>query len=147
LYKYNEFAKEFVAKWKFRGDYELIYSFKNRLKKLNIKNIDYIVPIPLSEKRGYERGFNQSEAICNLINSKKIKLIIQKKEIEKQSKKTKQERVVRENPFFIPNTDIIKEKNILLVDDIYTTGTTLHQVSKLLYENGAREIKSFTIFR
>lgn len=49
------------------------------------------------------------------------------------------------NSFKIKNKDIIKNKIVLLVDDVYTTGATTHECKKILLENGARKVIIATI--
>ncbi|MDF2606869.1 MAG: late competence protein [Bacillales bacterium] len=150
LYKYNNFAKEFVAKWKYRGDYELVYAFSDEIKKLykrKYKKFDYIITIPLSKERSYERSFNQSEAIAKLMDQKKIIQVFKRVESNKQSKKKKIERIHSENPFIMTDFKSTIDKKVLIVDDIYTTGTTMYRISKLLYEAGASEISTFALFR
>ncbi|MDF2946829.1 MAG: late competence protein [Bacillales bacterium] len=150
IYKYNNFAKEFVAKWKYRGDYELIYAFSDEIKKTyksKYKKVDYIITIPLSTERSYERGFNQSEAIAKIMDQKKTLKVLKKNETNKQSKKKKLERIHSENPFIMTGVKSTIDKKVLIVDDIYTTGTTMYQISKILYEAGASEISTFALFR
>ena len=59
---------------------------------------------------------------------------------------TKEERILNvKNIYKVQNNNLIKEKSIILLDDIYTTGNTVNECSRLLKENGAREIGIFTI--
>jgi len=149
LFKYNDFAQAYLTKWKYQGDFilidgieELIGSYKQ--EKLNFLDKTYkIIPIPLSKERLEERAFNQATLIGNLLGDVDESLLIRQNN-DKQSKKTKQERINSSNPFKV--TRKITE-NILLVDDIYTTGSTLRHAAKLLKENGAKEVKSFTLIR
>src|SRR5699024_3859120 len=101
------------------------------------------IPIPLSKERLEERAFNQATLIGNLLGDVDESLLIRQNN-DKQSKKTKQERINSSNPFKV--TRKITE-NILLVDDIYTTGSTLRHAAKLLKENSAKEVKSFNLIR
>src|SRR5690606_33608516 len=71
LFKYNEFMAQFIARFKFRGDYILAKVFSEALRKaIQTIRFDFIVPIPLSEERLYERGFNQTEALLIEANIK-----------------------------------------------------------------------------
>lgn len=142
LFQYNAFAKEWVGKWKYRGDYELLYSIQDAVLPQLTKDYPY-VPIPLSEERMRERGFNQSEAIIQLTEKEPIHLL-SRSGTSKQSKKQRQERVKSENPF-----QLLKPiyTPALLVDDIYTTGTTLRHAASLLKEVGCPAVYSFTLFR
>ncbi|WP_079478164.1 ComF family protein [Halobacillus salinus] len=139
-FSYNAFAKDWVAKWKYRGDYELLFSLQG---KLDVPVGYAMVPIPLSEERMKERGFNQSEAIIHMLGKQPVSLL-GRQGTSKQSKKQRQERVDSENPFLL--FDPI-DQPVLLVDDIYTTGTTLRHAASLLKEGGCPEVYSYTLFR
>lgn len=149
VFVYNDFMKETLALFKFRGDYAIGETFKqdmlNCLKQHF--NSDYtIIPIPLSKERLYERGFNQARALAELLNMPIIEPL-ERIHTEKQSKKTRTERIHSQNVFtaIIPNT--LENKQILLIDDIYTTGTTLRQAAKVLLDAGASSVSSLTLAR
>ena len=147
LYLYNDFLKEMIATYKFRGDYVIAKIFAERLKKevINIRP-DLFVPIPLSEERLYERGFNQAAAVLTFAGYPAAE-ILTRIHSEKQSKKSRAERIHIPQVFTLsPDTDI-DGKKVLLVDDIYTTGSTLRHAAKLLKAAGAAAIESFTIAR
>lgn len=149
IYIYNEGMKEVMNQFKFRGDIEVIHAFASEVKALfqkEFSDVDDIVPVPLSMERLYERGFNQSEAIASLIGRNVSNLLV-KAHQEKQSKKGKFERIKEQNPFSYVGSRTIKGKKILLIDDIYTTGTTLRNCAAVLLEAGAESCSSFTLVR
>ncbi|RLQ96801.1 ComF family protein [Falsibacillus albus] len=149
LFEYNDFLKEYLSRFKYRGDYVLAKGFADLIKRLIKKKIyDYIVPIPLSPERQYERGFNQSEALAKEAGLKTTSLLT-RLHSEKQSKKSRQERISLQQVFQLNETasEALEEKSILLIDDIYTTGTTIRQAAKNLKEAGAKKISSLTIAR
>ena len=112
---------------------------------------DIIIPVPISKKRKKERGYNQSLLIARKISSKeKIKLgdkVISKvKNNNTQSKLNKEERAENvKNVYKITKDKEIINKNILLIDDIYTTGATLNECSRMLKQAGAKKIDVLTI--
>ncbi|MFD2442739.1 ComF family protein [Bacillus sp. CGMCC 1.16607] len=144
IYQYNDFLKEIIAKYKYRGDYVLAKIFVEEIQN-KIKNIkpDFIIPIPLSEERLQERGFNQAEALIIESGFKSANLLT-RIHSEKQSKKSRSERI--HLPRVFHTTEQVKGK-ILLVDDIYTTGSTLRHAAKVLEKAGAESIYSLTIAR
>ncbi|MBS4190250.1 ComF family protein [Bacillus sp. FJAT-49705] len=145
LVTYNDFAKEMIAQYKFRGDYVLASVFAAFMKKkLSSIPFDLIVPIPLSDERLYERGFNQSEALIQACGHEPRRLL-SRIHTEKQSKKSRSERIHLSQVFQIVQT--IPDQKILLIDDIYTTGSTLRHAAKCLKEAGAHSISSFTFAR
>lgn len=147
LYIYNDFLKEVISRYKFRGDYVLARLFcKNLIRVLKEFDYDLLVPIPLSQERLYERGFNQAEALIiesGLTSTPALKRI----HTEKQSKKSREERIHLSNIFKIVNEEDIVGKKVMLIDDIYTTGSTLMHAGKLLKQYGTLSVSSFTIAR
>jgi competence protein ComFC len=147
LYTYANFTKEVIARFKFRGDYVLAEFFTaGILKVLQDFQYDYIVPIPLSEERLYERGFNQAEAVIRAAGLVPSHLLT-RVHTEKQSKKSRNERIHLEQVFNVDSELDLRGKTILIVDDIYTTGSTLRHAAKLLKEQGAVKVYSLTLAR
>lgn len=148
LYAYNDFIKEIISQFKFRGDYILAKAFSEKIRQASKKmDYDLIVPVPLSSERQYERGFNQSEALI-LEAGFKPTPVLQRIHGEKQSKKTRHERIHLEKVFQIKKDVNLTGKNLLLIDDIYTTGSTLRHAAKVLVEAaGAQSVSSLTIAR
>jgi len=145
LYEYNEFLKGVISRYKFRGDYVLSKFLCKGLKKV-LKEYDLFVPIPLSNERLYERGFNQAEALI-LQAGLKPTFVLKRTHTEKQSKKSREDRIRLSNVFKIASEEEIVCKKVLLVDDIYTTGSTVLHAAKLLKRQGALSVSSFTVAR
>ncbi|WP_409295737.1 ComF family protein [Peribacillus sp. SCS-26] len=147
LYQYNDFLKELLAQFKYRGDYILIEGFKAALTKaLKDLEFDLAVPIPLSHERLAERGFNQSEAGISVMGLESFHAL-KRTHSEKQSKKTREERIRHAQVFSLLNGAEITGKSILLFDDIYTTGSTLRHAAKVLKDGGAAHVSSLTLAR
>ncbi|MBM7618373.1 competence protein ComFC [Bacillus tianshenii] len=148
VYHYNSFMKEVLALYKFRGDAVLAKLFKDELKKIYKTHFQdlLVVPIPLSEERLYERGFNQSLFLAQQLDVEIVEALT-KSEAGKQSKKGRLDRMSGENHFYVALPEAIENKDIVLIDDIYTTGTTIRMASKRLKDAGAKEISSLTLVR
>jgi len=146
LYFYNDFLKDYLAKYKYRGDYVLAKAFSHTIKSYLAKaDYDLIIPIPLSDERRYERGFNQSVALLEEAEVRPS-TILTRLHSEKQSKKSRKDRLRQEQVFQLVGSDL-NNKSVLLFDDIYTTGTTLRHAAKLLREAGAEKVSSLTLAR
>ena len=147
IYLYNNFLKEVIARYKFRGDYLLAKIFAIPFKELvhNMK-ADLLVPIPLSEERLYERGFNQASALLSEAGFQTTD-ILSRIHSEKQSKKSRSERIHIPQVFAVNPAVPLQNKKVVLVDDIYTTGSTLRHAAKLIIEAGAENVRSLTIAR
>ena len=114
-----------------------------------------LIPIPLARKRMHERGFNQATLICselikldlnkNFTLEEKVLVKINDKKhqalIENRTERLKN--II--GSFSIKNTDKIEDKNIILIDDVTTTGATLNEARKTLRKFGAKKIIAFTI--
>lgn len=147
LYVYNDFLKEVIARFKYRGDYILARAFSGlATEEIRKWKPDIVVPIPLSPERQYERGFNQAEAIVREAGLTYVPALA-RLHGEKQSKKSREARIHLQQVFRLAGNPEFTAKHILLVDDIYTTGSTLRHAAKLLKEAGAGEISSLTIAR
>ncbi len=147
LYQYNDEMKDYFSKYKFQGDYLLKEIFKKEFSKYIQKHFNNykILPVPLSKERQDQRGFNQvSELLIGHGNI--IEDLIGKKETDKQIEKNKYEREQSDNPFYIKDKSFIAEK-IVIVDDIYTTGTTIYHITKLLNKMDCKCIKSISLAR
>ncbi|WP_311921608.1 ComF family protein [Heyndrickxia sporothermodurans] len=136
-----------LARFKYRGDYILAKIFSQKIQKeLEKISYDAIVPIPLSNERLLERGFNQSTALATEANINVANLLT-RVHTEKQSKKSRQERIHLQQVFNRRDDVKLEGENILLIDDIYTTGSTLRHAAKILKEAGAKSVTSITIAR
>ena len=138
LYKYNEFLQEVLARYKFRGDYILAKIFAEKVLQITKQHkMELLVPIPLSSERLQERCFNQAEAILLEAGLSPVHLL-KRIHSEKQSKKSRHERIHVKQVFQLETDAQIEGKTILLIDDIYTTGSTLRHAAKILLEHGSK---------
>lgn len=116
-----------------------------------IKTYDIILPVPISKKRYKQRGYNQTELIARKIRKKTdIELVTnclyKEKNNVPQSTLNKEDRIENvKNAYIIKNSKIIKDKRVIIFDDIYTTGSTVNECSKLLKQNNVKEILVMTI--
>lgn len=157
IFKYEGQIRKLLIDYKFNNKSYLYKTFASIIlsnkKMINfINNYEIIIPVPIHKKRFNCRGYNQSELLAREI-SRKLKniqflnkLLIKTENNVAQSTLTKEERILNvKNIYKVQNNNLIKEKSIILLDDIYTTGNTVNECSRLLKKNGAREIGIFTI--
>lgn len=109
-----------------------------------------IVPVPLHPKRLSQRGFNQSALIGQLLSSRLglsyRELLIKIKDTQSQVEFNAQKR--RNNPkgaFTARN--LIMPANVILIDDVWTTGSTLKECCKVLKQAGVKKVWALTIAR
>jgi len=111
-----------------------------------------IIPVPLSRKRLKWRGFNQAEEIgkhLSLYLKKPLlnNILIKNKETFFQSGLSKEERETNLINSFSLKTENLNNKNVLLIDDIYTTGSTMEECSKILKSFGVNKVIGVVIAR
>ena len=146
IFTYNQAMKDFFSRYKFDGDFLLRKAFASVLSEELKKYKGYqFVVIPLSPERLLERGFNQVEGLVEAAGFSYLDLI-EKREERASSSKSRSERLETELPFFV-KSGITIPKKILLIDDIYTTGTTINRVKKLSEEAGAEDVKTLSLVR
>ncbi|MFA6076935.1 MAG: phosphoribosyltransferase family protein [Candidatus Paceibacterota bacterium] len=160
LFKYN--GKKRLASIFAETVYDRITEELSDLSVMENFNNVVLIPIPLSPKRQRERGYNQAELICrelikinNVRRDINIKLeqniLIKPRETEHQARiENRTERLKNIiGSFAIRNAEknagLIKNRNIILIDDITTTGATLNEARKILKQAGARKIIAFTV--
>lgn len=115
--------------------------------------IDFVVPVPIHAKRQRQRGYNQAallaETLCKNHSALAYADMLDRiKATPKMKKLTRDQRILTLKDAIelkIAYNNAIKGKNILIVDDIYTTGTTLNACAKVLYEAGADRIYGLTL--
>jgi ComF family protein len=117
------------------------------------EKIDYILPIPLHPVKKRMRGFNQAEILSKEIaNSLGVKhtpdLIVRKKFTQTQTKLKREERQKNVSEAFQVNRRFsLQNKVILIVDDVFTTGSTTNSISAILKKNEAKYVFVLTIAR
>lgn len=143
IFHYNDFAKAFFQRYKFQGDFRLRHTFDEVLVKALKEQL--VVPIPVSPERLQSRGFNQVTGFLTSAQISYQELLI-KTETEHQSHKTRLERLATANPFTVKSNATIPEQ-VVLFDDIYTTGATLKNAAKTLKNAGCAHVSTFSLFR
>ncbi len=113
-------------------------------------NIQEIIPVPIHKKRRKKRGFNQAEIVADELG-KLLQLPVNKKAVRRiqntapQKNLDRIKRVENLKGAFELSQDYKPVQRILIIDDIYTTGSTIHTIAKLLKENGAGRVYFLTI--
>lgn len=148
--KYED-IREKILDYKFHDKSYLYKTFSKMILKSKkicdiLKSYDIIVPVPIHKKRKNERGYNQSELISKEIakNIDELTSVMVLKKIKnntRQSLLDEKSRITNvKNVYEIVSKEIIYNKRIILFDDIYTTGNTVNECSRILKLNGAKYI-------
>ncbi len=156
FFEYQGIIRKIILDYKFKEKaylYKTIVNFllKNQKFFAILKSYDTIVPVPISRKRKKERGYNQSELIAKEI-AKNIGIeynnqsLHKKKDVIEQSKLNKEQRQANiQGVYELYQAKRLKNKKILLVDDIYTTGSTVKECCKNLKKAQPKKIGVLTL--
>ena len=156
IFKYEGIIREILLDYKFNGKsylYKTIVNFllKNEKFFQILKSYDTIVPVPISSKRKKERGYNQCELmareIAKLVNIEyNNKCLYKVKNITEQSKLNKEEREKNiKDVYKIKKSYKLTNKKVILLDDIFTTGSTVNECCKILKQEETQLVDVLTI--
>ena len=154
--KYENIVRYKLIAYKFSEKSYLYKTFTKIITKNKkiygfMKLYDIIIPVPMYKNKESVRGYNQSTLIAQeLAKSMQIKcdkrILLKIKDTKVQSTLNKTERLNNiKDVFYVANRERINNKKIILVDDIYTTGNTVNECSKMLKQSMAKEILVITI--
>ena len=148
--------REAIHRWKYEEKSYLTLFFGEKLAEgfcryWDPQSFDLIIPVPLHSKRLRKRGFNQALLLVKEL-SRRTQIPYSKRLLQKRILTPPQvnlsggerEKGVR-GSFHIQRDEEIEGKSILLVDDVYTTGATVNECSKVLLKAGAERVDVLTI--
>lgn len=156
IFEYHGMIRKIILNYKFNDKsylYKTIVNFllKNQKFFEILGSYDIIIPVPISQKRKKERGYNQSELIAKEIaQSTSIEYnkncLLKTRNIIEQSKLNKEERQKNiQGVYKLKNQKMLQNKKILLIDDIYTTGSTVNECSRILQQAHPKKVDVFTL--
>ena len=148
---YENGSAQLIAKFKNGSAYLKDYFADIISEKLkDFPEFDCIVYVPATEKSEYKRGYNQSELLAKSLSERIDKpvfnVLVKVKDTSEQKSLSRKERENNLNGCFkVEKRDLIKGRNVLLVDDVLTTGATADALSKKLLSAGAAHIYLATV--
>ncbi len=151
IFEKDSILQEVIHKFKYNNQFHVGITFgKMFADKHSILidewTVDLIIPIPLHHLKKAERGYNQSNFFAKGITKRsKIKLATNAvKRIRYTETQTGFNKIEREsnmaNAFKVNKEKLVEGKNILLVDDVITTGATIRECGKTLINSGANQV-------
>lgn len=147
-YKYKPYIEELTPIF-----IDLLVSKINKNRGLisYIKNRPVIIPIPLHWYKKHLRGYNQTELIAKnlakLLNLPFIDILARTKYTKPQSELSKKERQENVENIFKIKPDFKVPKSVILFDDVWTTGSTLKNATKVLKKEGVKNVWAMTLAR
>jgi len=153
---YQDRLRELILCFKFNGDLGLGRVLGNMLVQAGdyhggIK-ADMVIPVPMHESKLKKRGFNQSLELARIFSAstgRKLqpRAMAKKKPTAAQSSLNRKERMKELKGAFEADSGVVRGQSILLVDDIYTTGSTLEECTKTLIKAGASRVQVLFLAR
>jgi len=152
---YDDAVRELIHFFKFNNFpfLQKHFGFEMAYTLLNVKELSAagaLVPVPLHRARMRERGYNQSLLLANTLSENTEMPVLNALERIKNNRpqasiedKAEKERNVM-GVFAVKNKEDIKDKRLILIDDIFTTGSTSNECSKVLKKAGAKEVMILT---
>lgn len=152
---YEQKMQESMTYFKFHGRKEYGEFYGELLLRLAGETVkrwkpEIIIPVPIHRQRKNIRGYNQTEIISQILSAG-LSIPIQTNLIKRVKKTTAQkelnidERKRNMANAFVVNPDTVRHRNVLIVDDIYTTGSTIDEIAKVLLERGVEKVFFVTV--
>lgn len=150
---YGGILKRLILEFKYESNHTAGYLLANFLMEIikeNNINADVICYVPMTKKAEKKRGFNQCKLIAKIISNNMnipVSNCIKKiKNTKEQKTLSKEERIKNlKGVFKVNDSDYINNKNIILIDDVITTGATISECKNILKKSGAKKIIVLTI--
>lgn len=152
-FSYEEPINKLIKRAKYGNQKYILEYFSERLALLYLKNYfnaDGLVFIPMTNKAKTKRGYNQSEILARQVSEKigvpVIDCVAKTKETKRQATLSRQER--RKNlldAFKVTDKKSVKNKVLVLIDDVTTTGSTAEVLAELLKRAGAQKVYLITV--
>lgn len=146
-----------IHAWKYRYVEEIEDSISALINKFVTArpevffHMEAIIPVPLHPRRCAERGFNQAERISAILahelNIPVAPMLLRERYTKQQARLSKEERQDNVRGAFALSARAERFSRVLVVDDVYTTGSTMQECARILAEHGARSISGFTLAR
>ncbi|MFZ1036726.1 MAG: ComF family protein [Smithella sp.] len=158
IFSYESFILNAIHRFKYKRDISIGETLASFMAGFSFPDIDFtdyslIIPVPLHIKRLRERGFNQSLVLARAVEHKRqipvnFSVLKRHKFTLTQTGSNRNER--KENikgAFEVSDKKKIDGKNIILIDDVYTTGATINECAKTLIKAGAQKVAVLTLAR
>lgn len=151
-------VRDFIHRFKYDRDYYLRHPLANWMaealddERIRAQPFDAIVPVPLHSARFRERDFNQAEVLGELLAKRaKRPLLHALKRIRYTTTQTKLDREQRmenlRNAFRVRHAPSVQSRHLILVDDVFTTGSTVDECARVLRQAGAASVRVVTVAR
>jgi ComF family protein len=151
-------VRDFIHRFKYEGEYHLRKPLAAWAaaalddERLHTPPAEVFVPVPLHRTRQRERGFNQAEVIATLLARRAglpvADALQRTRYTTTQTRLDRQERMENlRGAFRVRKTAAVLRRHIILVDDVFTTGSTVEECARVLMASGAASVRALTVAR
>lgn len=155
VFEYDEHIKASIYRFKYKNKREYANFYVQEIvrcygDKIRSWNPDILIPIPLHKSKYKKRGFNQAEIVAKKVGKElqipvSSKILMRQKKTLPQKELTTKERQNNVKRAFKIVDNKVKLQVVVLIDDIYTTGSTIDAAAKVLKEAGAYKVYYISI--
>jgi ComF family protein len=155
LGRFDEPIKDLIHRMKYRGQWAIAEHLADRLaqKNLAIEVIglaDRIIPVPLHRLRQFQRGYNQAQLIASRLGGDRVisPVIRQRNTPTQVNLRSHQQRAENlQDAFRLIDSEAIAGKNVVVVDDVMTSGATLHSLARALIPANPKTLRAIVLAR
>jgi len=154
---YDGILKQAIQLMKYGKKAHMYAAFDNIINNFSINKrimtgIDVIIPVPLHRIKLLDRGFNQARILAGSINTGNKRIIddilIKRIKTPPQHHLSRLNRIKNlKGAFRVVDSETVHGKNVLLIDDVFTTGSTMNECALVLKQAGAGNVRGFTLAR
>ena len=157
-YLSRKVVREFIHSFKYEGRYHLRHQLAEWAaagledERIRAQSFDAFVPVPLHSTRRREREFNQAEVIAELLARRAgvpVRNAIQRiRYTTTQTRLDRHERMENlRGAFRVRHPATVQDRHLIIVDDVFTTGSTVEECARVLREAGAASVRALTVAR
>lgn len=151
-------VRDFIHRFKYDREFFLRHPLAEwaaeglRDERIAAQPFDFLVPVPLHSARQREREFNQAEAIAELLAKRTgVEVYRALKRVRYTTTQTRLDRHERmenlRDAFRVRHPDRVHQRHLLLVDDVFTTGSTADECARVLRAAGAASVRALAVAR
>lgn len=157
-YRSTSVVRELIHRFKYERTFYLRHPLAQWLReslddeRIRAQPFDYLVPVPLHAARQREREFNQAEELARLVSTETKKPVLRcLRRIRYTTTQTRLDREARmqnlRDAFRVRHTSRVSKSHLILVDDVFTTGSTVEECARVLKLAGAASVRVITVAR
>lgn len=152
---YDKTMRDSIARYKYgnRKEYAAFYAeeiLRKCGKEMRFWNAEALIPVPLHGSRRRKRGYNQAELLAKELSRRcgiptDTRVLFRTRRTKAQKNLSDRERLTNVRGAFSVGRKGVPYQTVILVDDIYTTGSTIDEAARVLRENGAQTVYFLSI--